>query len=188
MKIQVTFLTAQLATAYLKIDNTNFLITDIMGAFRSFSIGSNAGGTSHRLNIDIPCKIQEAGHTGSTSVPFITIDDKDLPELVSFKSTTVQQFQGGEITFIPFDSVPVNTVIPPTLSFLADGATSVAALAISATKWPYRANQTESLIGVTSFSGITARIDVNAVEANKAAREMRKANETKMFRSSLGLN
>jgi len=186
MKIQFSVPNANLATAYLMIDNVRFTLTTIADACRTISMVQGAANT--RINVDIPVKIQETGHSGTTSVSFITIDDTEVPELINWKSVTVQQFQGGEITFIPYDQVPVNTVIPPESGIPVSIPGAVAAgLVFGKTNWAYRADRTHSLVGTTSFSGVTCQVDPNAVNVNAAARAQRKAQGVQAFQQSLGI-
>jgi len=177
MKIQFSVPNANLATAYLMIDNVRFTLTTIADACRTISMVQGAANT--RINVDIPVKIQETGHSGTTSVSFITIDDTEVPELINWKSVTVQQFQ---------DKVPVNTVIPPESGIPVSIPGAVAAgLVFGKTNWAYRADRTHSLVGTTSFSGVTCQVDPNAVNVNAAARAQRKAQGVQAFQQSLGI-
>jgi len=187
MKVQFSIPNANVDSAYLKIDNTVLPVAAIGMAARSFSV---MGGTTHtRFNIDIEAKIQEAGHSSSTSVALTVIEDTDLPVYENWKAVTVQSFQGGEITFIPYDSVPVVTVIPPdgAIGCSTDLPSDATGSNYQFTHWPYRADRTHSPIGVTSFSGYSCQVNPANVAANEAARKLRKAQGEIAFRQSLGI-
>lgn len=183
MKIYFKVLIANKATAYVTMENQNFLIKEILPLCNSYNISEDATHTKFTLSLDQ--NIQGCGDGTAGAAALVVLDNTGIIKYYNFQRTTVFKLLAGQLILLPYAIEPAVPVVPSNQSAVCTGATGEV---FEVTHWPYVAEKDTDLIGQTSVANcITMDISAQGVIAADNRKKQKDASQKLQAANAIGI-